>query len=268
MSTQNRSFFRRIDIYFPWLKLVAVLVLGVLMILDLLDLTVPKVGDPYDKIKIAPMSKHVRSTDRVLDGKRLVALTFDDGPSAATTPALLDILAEKDVLATFFMLGMMVRNNPELAVRIEKEGHDAVSHTMYHQNLARISPEAAEADILETKEVFKGVLGHKPSFARPPYGIFDGRVLGIMKTPAVLWSVDAEDWRHRDADAIVSSVMSQIHDGAIILMHDIYASSVEAVPKLVDAAREAGYEFVTVSELAKYRGVDLVAGETYYRLSP
>ena len=268
MSTSDKSFFRRIDIRFPWLKLVAVLVIGLLAILDLLDLTISKATDPYDKIKIAPMSQHIRATQRVFDGKMLAALTFDDGPSSTTTPRLLDILYEKDVPATFFMLGKMARANPDIVRRAEGEGHQVASHTMYHQNLIRISAQAAKDDIIEATTVFDNILGHGPVYTRPPYGNINNTVRNSVGTPMILWSVDTLDWKNKNVDAILSTAKDQIHDGAIILMHDIYDTTVDAVPVIIDELRKDGYEFVTISELAEKRGVELRTGTAYYNFRP
>ena len=269
MSTQDRaSLFRRIDIRLPWLKLVTVLVLGLIIVLDLTDLTISKLIDPSDHIKIAPMSRHVKATERDPHGKMLVALTFDDGPSPVTTPMLLDVLTEKDVPATFFMLGFMARDNPEIVQRVARERHDVASHTMYHQNLVKLPAPAAQADIAESNSTFNSILGHGPAFTRPPYGNINDVVATSVGTPLVLWSVDTRDWQSKDVGAIVSTAMSQVYDGAIILMHDIYPSSVEAIPTLVDALRDAGYEFVTISEMAKLRGIQLTPGTAYYNLAP
>ena len=267
MSTRDSSFFRRIDIRFPWLKIVAVLAIGILAILDLLDLTISKTTDPYNKIKIAPMAHHVR-IKRDLTGKKLVALTFDDGPSSATTPRLLDILYEKDVPATFFMLGKMARANPDLVRRAEKEGHIVASHTMYHQNLIRIPANAAKDDIAESKTVFNDILGHEPTLTRPPYGNINGAVRNSVGTPMILWSVDTLDWQSKDPSAILAVTKEQIHDGAIILMHDIYDTTVDAVPIVIDELRKDGYDFVTVPELAKIRGISLQSGTAYYNFRP
>ena len=267
MSTRGRSFFRRIDIRFPWLKLVAIIVVGLIAILDLLDLTISKATDPYNKIKVAPMARHVR-IKRDITGKMLVALTFDDGPSNATTPRLLDILYEKDAPATFFMLGRMARNNPDIAKRAEKEGNIVASHTMYHQNLIRISANAAKDDIAESKAVFNDILGHEPTLTRPPYGNINGTVRDSVGTPMILWSVDTLDWQSKNVDDILAVTKEQIHDGAIILMHDIYDTTVDAVPVVIDELRKEGYDFVTVSELAKIRGVDLESGTAYYNFRP
>ena len=267
MNTQDRSFFRRIDIRFPWLKIVAVLVIGVLAILDLLDFTISKVSDPYDKIKIAPMSQHAR-IKRDVSGKMLVALTFDDGPSSATTSRLLDVLYEKDVPATFFMLGKMAHANPDIVRRAEKEGHIVASHTMYHQNLIKISAQAVRDDIAEATATFGDILGHGPTLTRPPYGNINNIVRDSVGTPMILWSVDTLDWKSKNVDDILAVTKEQIHDGAIILMHDIYDSTVDAVAVIIDDLRSQGYDFVTVPELAKIRNTELTAGTAYYNFRP
>ena len=241
---------------------------GVLAILDLLDLTISTASDPINRIKIAPMAHHVRATQRIFKDKKLVALTFDDGPSSATTPRLLDILYEKDVPATFFMLGSKARNNPDIVRRIEKDGHIAASHTMYHQNLVRISSGAIKDDISEAKSVFKDILGHEPTLTRPPYGNINDAVRENVGTPMILWSVDPLDWKSQNVDEIMAVTREQIHDGAIILMHDIYDTSVDAVPIIIDELRKDGYEFVTVDELVKFRGVTLENGTAYYNFRP
>lgn len=268
MSTRGRSFFRRIDIRFPWLKLVAVCIIGTLAVLDLCDITISHIGDPVTKVRIAPFAKHLRVTERVLDGKKLVALTFDDGPSPNTTPRLLDILQEKDVPATFFSLGNMARTNPDIIKRAKKEGHEIGSHTLSHQNLIRIPATVVQADINEAKDIIKSITGKLPEYTRPPYGNINDIVRAAVGTPMILWSVDTEDWKTKTTESIVSIAMSEVHDGAIILMHDIYPTSVDAVPTLVDTLREEGYEFATISEITKIRGVKLENGQAYYNFRP
>lgn len=267
MSTQERSFFRRIDIRFPWLKIVTICLIVIVALIDLFGLTISRVDDPVKKVRVAPMSHHVRAR-RDYSGKKLVALTFDDGPSPETTPRLLDILYEKDVLATFFALGKMARNNPDIILRAKKEGHTVASHTMYHQNLIRISASAVESDVSEAKSVLKSILGQSPTLTRPPYGNINNAVRSSTGTPLILWSVDTLDWKSRDVSAIIETTKAQVHDGAIILMHDIYDTTVDAVPIIIDDLRKDGYEFVMISELAKARGVELVAGNSYYNFRP
>lgn len=267
-SSKKSNFLHRLDVRFPWLKIAAVCLVGVIIILDLLDLTVSKVKDPSTQIKIAPMSYHPRVTKRVLEGKKLVALTFDDGPSDATTPNLLDILYQEDVPATFFVLGKMARLYPDIIRREAAEGHTVASHTMYHQNLIRISASAVQADINEANAVYNSILGRMPTLTRAPYGNVNAAVRNSVGTPIILWSVDTLDWKNKATDPIVSTAMSQVHDGAVILMHDIHPTSVAAVPVLIKTLRDAGYEFVTIPELATIRGVNMANGAIYYRFNP
>ena len=263
-----RNLFARINIRLPWLKLVATIFIGIVIILDLLDLTISKTDDLSDDFPTTPMSKHLKATQRDLTNKKLVALTFDDGPSAETTPILLNVLTEKNAIATFFTLGVMARSHPDIVKRMNREGHEIASHTMYHQNLPRIPLDAAAADIKEASDVLKSILGRRPTLTRPPYGSFNDAVRDVTKTPLILWSVDPEDWRYREANKIIEIAMSQVHDGAIILIHDVYPSSVEAIPRLIDILRENGYEFVTISELAHFRKTPLVLGGAYYYFKP
>lgn len=265
---KHSNLFQRLNIRFPWLKLVSVIIIGFIMILDLLDLTISKITNLDQSFPTAPMSKHVKATERVLKGKKLVALTFDDGPSPATTPALLDILSEKNTLATFFMLGSMAGNNPDIVKRIRKEGHEIASHTMYHQNLVWLSQEDISSDIKEANAIFSDILGRKPTLTRPPYGNINDSVRATVNTPLILWSVDTLDWQNRNPDTILEITLNQIHDGAIILLHDIHPTSVAAVPAIIDALRERGYEFTTITELAEARQVKLSAGTSYYNFLP
>ncbi len=267
-SSRNASLFRRLDIRLPWLKLVAVVLIGIIIILDLLDLTISKSSDLSDHFPTTPMSKHVKATERELKGKMLVALTFDDGPSPSTTAALLDVLSEKNTLATFFMLGSMAASSPDLVKRAEREGHEIASHTMYHQNLIWLSSADIKSDVDAAKSTFSNITGHTPILTRPPYGNINDAVRAIAGTPLILWSVDSLDWKNRDVSSIVATTMSQVHDGAIILMHDIYPTTIEAVSTIIDTLHSQGYEFATVSELAECRKVELLSGANYYNFSP
>ena len=263
-TNKKPTFFHRLNVRFPWLKLALVLIIGFIAILDLLDVTISKTMDLNRHFPKTPMAKHVKATERELKGKMLVALTFDDGQSSATTPTLLNILSEKNTLATFFMLGKMAENNPEIVKRAEREGHEIASHTMYHQNLIRISSSNAESDINQAKAVFRNILGHSPALTRPPYGNYNDTVGRIAGTPLIIWSVDPRDWDTKNAPAVLNAVLNQVHDGAIILLHDIYPSTVEAVPAIIDELRNRGYEFTTISELAGIRHVSLSPGQSYY----
>ena len=198
--------------------------------------------------------------------RKAIALTFDDGPSAATTGRLLDILAEKGVRATFFVLGSRAEQNPDLLRRQVAE-HEVGSHTMGHVDMTKMSTEAVRADTEQMRGIIEAA-GGKLELVRPPYGSVGVAAREGTGTPLMLWTVDPEDWRVRDAAMVRQRVVGAAFDGAIILMHDIYDSTVEAVGGIIDDLRAQGYEFLTVSELAEVRGVEMVNGVAYGSFRP
>ena len=203
--------------------------------------------------------------------KPLVALTFDDGPSGLTTPRLLDELKARKARVTFFMLGRMARANPEVVQRAYREGHEIASHTMHHQNLIRVSEEAARADVEEANGVFMNIIGERPSLTRAPYGNVNATVATVVGTPLINWTVDANDWRKENREEpqkIFDAVIYNVFDGAIVLMHDIYPTTVDKVGAIVDELKAQGYELVTVSEMAEARGVELEVGTKYWSFKP
>lgn len=204
------------------------------------------------------------------EGRPLVALTFDDGPSGATTPRLLDILKEKNVKATFFVLGGTLSARPDISQRAEAEGHEVESHTMTHRNLEKATIGEVQWEVASMNQLFQEKLGHAPRLTRPPYGngIRRAEVTQNIGTPMIYWSVDTEDWKSRDAAAVQERIRQDTYDGAIVLMHDIYPSTVDAVAGAIDELRTRGYEFVTVEELAKARGVTMANGVTYFNFRP
>ncbi len=209
-----------------------------------------------------PVLEEIPQAD--VTGKMLVALTFDDGPDAGVTPRILDILHEKQVRATFFELGVKMQNLPEISRRAEREGHEVESHSLWHGNLSTFSRDAVFDDFNQTKAIFNEVLGHDFKMLRPPYGAVNGYVRELP-VPLMVWSVDTEDWKSKDAGSVLWHAQNYTFDGAIILMHDVYDSTAEAVEPVIDDLRSKGYEFVTVSELARLRGVDLATGVLWGR---
>ena len=269
MSGRVRLFFEKINAKWPWLKIAAPVLLIIVVVFAIVKAK-PPVGD-NDMVRIAPMLQHVQTPERParnFEGKKLVALTFDDGPSPATTPRLLDILKEQGVPATFFELGSLVRRNAWITRRALMEGHEIASHTMWHQNLARLSLSAAQADVAEANAAFIEAIGYVPELVRPPYGSVNGETWQALNATMITWSVDTLDWKYRNTDSIVSNLVNQISDGGIVLMHDIHATSVDAVPTVIVKLREMGYEFVTVSELIKMRGAKTDKSTLYAKFAP
>lgn len=199
---------------------------------------------------------------------KLIALTFDDGPRRSTTTELLDGLAQRGVLATFFLIGERVPGNEDVLRRMDQEGHQIGIHTYDHVMLMGLNAADFSAQVDRTRAVLKNVLGHNDFVLRPPYGMVDNGVKLRAGCPIILWSIDPEDWNDKNADRIVEHVVSQARDGDIILLHDIYPTSVESALRIVDALHQKGFYFVTVDELADQRHVTLKAGTTYLNFYP
>ena len=199
---------------------------------------------------------------------KLIALTFDDGPRRSTTTELLDGLAQRGVRATFFLIGEQVPGNEDLLRRMDEEGHQIGIHTYDHVMLTGLNAADFSAQVDRTRTVLKNALGHNDFLLRPPYGMVDDGVKRRAGCPIILWSVDPEDWDDKNTDRIVEHVVSRAKDGDIILLHDIYPTSVEAALRIVDALHQKGFYFLTVDELAAQRRLSLKAGSTYLNFYP
>lgn len=202
-------------------------------------------------------------TDFAGEEAPMVALTFDDGPRRSTTGALLDGLAQRGVHATFFLVGEMLEGNEDLIRDMAAQGHQIGIHSYDHVWLTDLSAADFEREVGRTRETLRGIAGEGSYLLRPPYGGVDRGVEKRAGSPIILWSVDPEDWKDRDVERIVSHIVSNARDGDIILMHDIYQSSVEAALRVVDALHERGFLFVTVEELAQHNHVELEPGKVY-----
>ncbi|MEY8230000.1 polysaccharide deacetylase family protein [Oscillospiraceae bacterium 50-16] len=189
-----------------------------------------------------------------LDGRPLVALTFDDGPRSSTTGPLLEGLALREVPATFFLVGSRVAGNEELVRRMAQEGHQIGVHTFDHVELKGLTRREFDLQVGKTRAALANLLGDGEFWLRPPYGIFDRPAAQWADSPLVLWSVDPEDWRDSDIDRVVASVTEHVQDGDIILLHDLYPSSASAALRIVDRLQERGFSFVTVEQLMELRG--------------
>lgn len=199
-------------------------------------------------------------------GEKLIALTFDDGPSPALTPRLLDILSGEQVRVTFFVQGSSVKANPGIVRRAAEEGHEIGSHTYSHKDLTTLSAARLAAEIHDTVDVIRSA-GAEPTVTRPPYGAYNDAVVDAIGTPVILWSIDPMDWKFRDADIVYQNVVNVAADGDIILLHDVHETSVDAAAMIIPALKARGFRFVTVSELISARG-GTETGPVYAALRP
>jgi len=199
--------------------------------------------------------------------RRLIALTFDDGPSSHTL-ALLEAFEERGVRATFFLLGRYVTNRPQIALQTYEAGHEIGNHSYNHRDFTRLDASAIRRQINDTNSAIYNATGFTPTLLRTPYGSHNRTVIGIateMNMPLVLWNVDPRDWFYRDAQIIYENIVNHAADGAIILLHDIREATVLGTIKAIDTLLELGYEFVTVSEMFAYREVQMEGGNIYHR---
>lgn len=182
-----------------------------------------------------------------------IALTFDDGPNPATTPKLLKMLEARHIKATFFVLGNRAVENKELLKRMADSGHEIGNHSWSHPQLSKVAVATADKQIADTSAVIEQAIGKAPIYLRPPYGDMTPTLRHHLEDKygltLIYWSVDPLDWKNRNADSIYNKIMAQVRPGAIVLAHDIHATTVDAMPKVLDELLAKGYKFVTVSEL-------------------
>ncbi|WP_107480999.1 polysaccharide deacetylase family protein [Streptomyces sp. IMTB 2501] len=183
---------------------------------------------------------------------KCIALTFDAGPSE-NSARLLDILKQKKVPATFFLLGKNhIEKYPELVKRMAAEGHEVASHTWDHKILTKIPDAEVRDELKRPNDAIERLTGHRPTLVRPPQGRTDSDIHKIAKEQGlaeVLWSVTAKDYTTNDSALIKKRVLEQSDRDGIILLHDIYPGTVPAAPGIIDALKERGYVFVTVPQL-------------------
>lgn len=205
-----------------------------------------------------------KNSSKVNSKKPMVALTFDDGPNGTVTPKILDVLEKYGVVATFFDLGTCMKSYPKVSQRAEKIGCEVESHTYAHSNLATLSVNQLQSDMSKAEKIYKQTLGHNPKLVRPPYGSVNARVKSTIKYPLINWDIDTLDWKSRNKNSIMKEIRKfKDYDGRVILMHGIYTSTLDAVKILIPELQKKGYQFVTVSEMAEYKGVKLKAGKLY-----
>ena len=200
-------------------------------------------------------------------GQKIVALTFDDGPGPYTAE-LLDFLKQEGVRATFFVLGTRVDAYPKLIRRMADEGHEVGNHSNAHNMLHRMDLVGVRQEMGRCAEKIEKLLGYRPSVMRCPGGNTSSIVTQYAQEagiPVAYWSVDTRDWESRNKDAILNVAFGKngIKDGSIVLMHDIYKTTVEAAKEMVLRLKAEGYTFVTTSELIEARRGGIVAGKQY-----
>ena len=194
--------------------------------------------------------------------KPMVALTFDDGPGERTGE-LLAQLEKYNAHATFFMQGKNIPGKEDFVKKMKEIGCELGNHSYDHPQLTKLSADKIANQIGTTNNLIQQAAGSTATVMRPPYGAINDTVKSSVGLPMILWSIDTLDWKTRNAQSSIDTVMNDVQDGDVILMHDIHTESIDAALVLIPKLEEAGYQLVTVSEMAKAKGVALQNGEKY-----
>lgn len=189
--------------------------------------------------------------------KKVVCLTFDDGPHPEYTEKILDILKKYEIKATFFVVGENAEKYPEIVKREKQEGHEIGNHTKTHVDVCKTTAEKVEKEILQTHDIINGLCDYEIKLIRPPGGALSQRLKNtadMMDYKIILWNVDTRDWAHSSVDSIYLNVEKNCKNGSIILFHDYISGkspTVDALEKVIPFLKKEGYEFLTVSELCE-----------------
>lgn len=210
-----------------------------------------------------PTSQIERIRKDLDKNKPMVALTFDDGPYDKVTDRLVKVLSKNDARATFFVVGSRVEKYADDLKYAYKHGNQIGTHTFSHSDLSKMKKSAIRKELDRSIKVVKKITGQAPVMLRPPYGNVNDKMRRTVKMPMIYWSVDTEDWKSRNKKKILKQC-KKISDGDIVLMHDLYSTTADAVESLVPALKKKGFQLVTVEELFYYKGIDAQKGKVYF----
>lgn len=195
--------------------------------------------------------------------KKLIALTFDDGPSN-NTKYFIKELQKRDSLVTFFVVGNRVKKYEDVLKEAYLMGNQIGSHTYSHKNLLYLNEEEITKEIEKTNEAIYNVIGTKPTIIRVPYGNINKKIRSISNMNHILWNVDTLDWKYKNSNRVYKEIIKHAEDGNIILLHDIFKTSVNGVLKAIDELKKQGYEFVTIDEMVYLKNIKLDKTKTYF----
>lgn len=201
---------------------------------------------------VAPGAPRITFSQCYVEGP-YVALTFDDGPHGANTPRLLEMLKQRKIPATFFMVGQCVAEFPDIVKKIVADGHEVANHSWSHPQLSSMTESGVREQLQKTHDAIIAACGVTPKIMRPPFGAFTARqrawAHGEWGYKCILWDVDPLDWKVRNADHVKNEILKATVPGSIILAHDIHKTTIDAMPGTIDGLLAKGFKFVTVSEL-------------------
>ncbi|MGN0477205.1 MAG: polysaccharide deacetylase family protein [Ruminococcus sp.] len=213
-------------------------------------------------------NKFARIRSNLDPSKPMVALTFDDGPNGNSTLSILKTLKQYNARGTFFVVGTQIENNKDILKKTYDEGHEIGSHSWDHQYADNISVAQQKQEVLKNDDAIKDILGVYPTVFRCPGGI-SGKYYEKCRMPLIYWSIDTLDWKTKNSKSTFNAIKKvfkkgETLDGDVVLMHDIQNSTPTAVKDICKYLSKKGYQMVTITEMAYYKGFDLEGGKAYY----
>lgn len=194
---------------------------------------------------------------------KMIALTFDDGPYPPVTNRILDLLEENGAKATFFVMGNRMEEYGDTVEKAYSLGCQIGNHTFSHKDLTKLSADKIRYEVEHSNDLITKYAPVGNAVLRPPYGAKNDLVYKTVNVPMITWSVDPEDWKSRDKDQVIKNIIDVVQDGDIVLMHDLYSSTADAMEVVIPKLIEMGYQLVTVDELFEAKGITLEAGNIY-----
>lgn len=206
-----------------------------------------------DREDLLPLLKWSYTADQMVDGpldvRKVVSVTFDDGPDPVFTPLYLDLLNKYEIPGTFFLLGRAAEAYPEIVSRIVNEGHEVGNHSYSHADFATLTDQEIIDEITITNDIISGITGEAVEVYRMPYGSGGQRVTQLLPNMhSIMWNIDSEDWLTQNEEAIYNTIMADARDGAVILMHDRFDEGLLALERVIVSLLDDGYHFVPASE--------------------
>ena len=193
---------------------------------------------------------------------KLVAFTFDDGPNYNTSKVI-DVLNKYNVTATFFLTGKNIKGNEKIIKKMYNSNMEIGNHTYNHFLLTKYSKDIIKEEISKTNNLIFNITNSYPTLLRTSYGSFNNKIKEVADMPIIIWNIDTLDWKCKNSVKISSKILNKVRDGDIVLMHDIYKSTLNSLEIVIPELLERGYQIVSVSELFYYKEVNLESGKVY-----
>lgn len=215
----------------------------------------------YKKKEIIPKEEQPKKIN-IYENKKLIAFTFDDGPSKNTS-YLLDELDKRNAKVSFFVVGQMINNNKDTLKKAYEKGHTIGIHSYSHKNFKTLNKNQLLKEINNTNKLVSEITNEQPKYLRPPYGSYNKLTQKETNMPIILWSLDTLDWKKRNTELIYQEIINNVKEGDIILLHDLYKESIDATLKAMDYLEKQDYAFVSIDELINIKNINLEPHQVY-----